>query len=97
MSGEPLVRNRYGAILGVDYRRTELAPIGVQVPGRIPARAVMPGDTIEVDGARYVVQATRDDNGGRRLITESEAGAPVVFERRGEDVVHVVEVGAFDR
>lgn len=97
MTGEPLVRNRHGAVLGIDYRRTELAPVGVRVPGRIPARAVMPGDTVQIDGGRYVVQATRDDDGGRRLVTESVEGAPVVFERRGEDVVHVVEVGAFDR
>lgn len=90
----PLIRNEHGAVLGADWRRTELSPI--KVPGRIAARAVMPGDTIEVGGERYVVLSKPNSDEAVILMTRSLADAPVVFERRGEDVVYVVAVGAFD-
>jgi len=91
----PLVRTRFGAVLGIDYRRTDLSP--VTVPGQVRAQHVMPGDTILVGEDRYVVHAVRNADGDRRIITESAGGAPVVFEWRAEGLVDVVAVGAFDR
>jgi hypothetical protein len=92
----PLVRNEHGAVLGVDFRRTELAK--VQAPGRMLARHVMPGDTILAAGQEVVVHTLRPVVGdGRYVLARTAGGCEIVLELAGTDMVDVVAVGAFDR
>ena len=94
----PLVRDEHGAILGVDWRRTPLAVAGVAVPGAVPARAVMPGDTLRWNGEDVLV-LTRRANGAPGMIylgVRTASGAEIVLERRLSEVMDVIGVGAFD-
>lgn len=93
----PLVRTPDGAVLGIDFRRTELAPADVRVPGLVPVQVVMPGDTVMAQGSRVVVHTKGESNGNVVLSCRSARGASVVIVRPGSDLVRVVEVGAFDR
>jgi len=93
----PLVRDRSGAILGIDFRRTDLSP--VVVPGRVRAQHVMPGDTVRLAGADVVV-VTKRAHGTPGVVyvgVVSAGGAEVVHELRQSEPVEVVAVGAFDR
>ncbi len=94
----PLVRNRHGAILGVDWRRVPgMAGEGLAVPGTVPAYAVMPGDRIRLDGDLVTVLSVRPSRVDvLHLVVLTDAGAEVVLERSRGDRVEVVEVGAFD-
>lgn len=93
----PVVRTPEGAILGMDFRRTNLAAPEFRVPGRVPARVVMPGDTLVAQGSRVVVQAKGEHNGNVVLSCLSAAGAPIVVVRPMEMLTRVVAVGAFDQ
>ena len=95
----PVVRDEHGAILGADYRQTDLAPEGVRVPGRVSARVVMPGDTIRVEWteADQIVHRVVKDDDVVRLIAGEHAGDLHVFVRSLDDLVDVVAVGAFER
>lgn len=88
----PLVRNEHGAILGIDFRRTDLSPI--QVPGLVSAQHVMPGDTIARSEGEYVVLSLIAGINCRHAVTRSAGGAEVTFSLGG--LVDVVAVGAFD-
>jgi len=92
----PVVRDEHGAILGADYRQTELAPEGVRVPGRVPARVVFPGDRVTIAGIEAVVRRVHKGD-VVRLITRTDKGGQIVFERRPDEIVHVSGVGAFER
>ena len=93
----PLVRDRDGAILGIDFRRTELSPI--QVPGVIEAKQVMLGDEIrahDVEGVVYTKRSHGTD-GTVYLGVMTSAGAEILLELRSSERVRVTAVGAFDR
>lgn len=95
-----VVRDEHGAILGIDFRQSPLADPSVKVPGRIPVHAVMPGDRVQMDGQAVTVLRIR---GGAvpadrvHIITRTDDGAEVVFERAPHVQVDVVAVGVFDR
>lgn len=90
------MRDEHGAILGVDWRRVEGAT-GVQVPGLIESVYVMPGDRVMVQGSPVTVHKTVTQTHVVRVHCKSDGGAPVVLELGLFDLVHVVEVGAFDK
>lgn len=92
----PLVRTPDGAILGIDFRRTDLSPI--QVPGRVAAQHVMLGDTIRFQGDDVVVHTKRahGEPGVVYIGVRNASGAELVLERRASETVDVVAVGAFD-
>lgn len=96
MSGvqAPMVRNEHGAILGVDYRRTDLSP--VQVPGRVAVEAVMPGDTVRFGRDALVVLSKASHGPVMHLRTRTVGGAEVVAEFAAGSYVEVTAVGAFD-
>lgn len=92
----PMVRTPDGAVLGVDYRRTDLSP--VTVPGVVKAQHVYQGDTVRLGGAEVVV-VSRRRNGAPGVVylgVRTAGGAEVVHELRDSERVHVVAVGAFD-
>ncbi|MGX5770798.1 hypothetical protein ACWKWN_08610 [Microbacterium trichothecenolyticum] len=95
----PLVRDRHGAILGVDWRRVPgMAAAGVVVPGAVPVSAVEPGDVVQVRGLRGTVQAKPRESrmpGVMHLTVQTVAGCEVVLEMHRDDLVHVVEAGVF--
>ena len=92
-----LVRNADGAIVGVDWRRVE-GMTDVKVPGRVPARLVMVGDTILVGDERMVVVTTRANGvpGKVYVGVRTPGGAEVVHELAASEQVRVVAVGAFE-
>lgn len=94
----PLVRNEHGAILGIDWRRVPGAADAV-VPGMIPAKHVMPGDTVRMFGVDVVVATTRAHGipGHVYIGILTAGGASVVHELLASEPVRVVGVGAFDR
>jgi hypothetical protein len=92
----PLVRDEQGAILGVDWRRVKGAS-GAQVPGFIESVYVMPGDRVMVQGSTVTVHRTVTQAHAVRLHCKSDGGALIVLELGLFDLVHVVEVGAFDK
>ncbi|WP_137843824.1 hypothetical protein [Microbacterium sp. 2FI] len=87
-----LVRTPDGAILGIDWRREQ----GL-VPGRVAAQNVMPGDTLVAQGTRVVVHRIGKYNGNAIIQAKSAGGADFAIARPLEQLVRVVEVGAFDR
>lgn len=91
----PLVRNQHGAVLGVDWRQTELSD--VQVPGLVPASAVMPGDTVAIAGVSGVVLSNRKHGtpGCVYVVVRTAGGAEIVHELRTVERVRVLAVGAF--
>jgi hypothetical protein len=94
----PLVYGSHGEVLGVDYRRTALVPDELRVPGIVPARAVMPGDTVLVRGGerRVVVRVEAlAESASRRLHLLDSEDRPVV-ELLDAQMVSVVEVGFFE-
>ncbi|MFF2631994.1 hypothetical protein ACFVR6_03835 [Microbacterium sp. NPDC058021] len=93
---EPVVRNEHGAILGIDFRRTGLVPIGLRVPGQVPARVVFPGDRVSIAGVEAVVHQVQKGD-VVRLFTRTDKGGQIVFERAAGELVHVSGVGAFER
>lgn len=100
LAGTPLVRTEDGAILGPDYRRIPgFAKLDAVVPGRVAASAVMPGDTVRIDGADVLVITTRGHGRPDTVYigTRTEQAAEIVYEFRTSERVHVVAVGAFDR
>lgn len=92
----PLVRDEHGAILGVDWRRIE-GVTGAKVPGFVESVYVMPGDRVMCQGSPVTVHRTVTQTHVVRLVCKSDGGAPVVLELGLFDLVHVVEVGAFDK
>lgn len=90
----PMVRNEHGAILGVDYRRTELSP--VQVPGRISVETVMPGDTVRFGRDARVVLSKAAHGPVMHLRSRTAGGAEIVEEFAAGSYVEVTAVGAFD-
>lgn len=95
---EPVVRNEYGAILGIDFRQTPLTPEGLRVPGQVPARAVFPGDVIRagtLDADLVVHRVTKDE--GVRVVARTREGLPVDLVFSLDLLVDVVAVGAFER
>lgn len=96
----PLVRDQRGAVLGVDWRRVPgMVSEGLAVPGTVPAKHVMPGDTIRMHGVDVVVATTRAHGipGHVYLGILSAGGASVVHELLASEPVRVVAAGAFDR
>lgn len=90
----PMVRNEHGAILGVDYRRTDMSP--VEVPGRIAVESVMPGDTVRFGREQLVVLSKSAAPGVSWLRARTEGGAEIVKEYAAGSYVEVTAVGAFD-
>lgn len=92
----PLVRDEHGAILGVDWRRVD-GTTGATVPGYIESVYVMPGDRVMCQGSPITVHRAVTQTHAVRLHCKSDGGAPIVLELGLFDLVHVVEVGAFDK
>ncbi|MFK4760333.1 hypothetical protein ACI3KS_05295 [Microbacterium sp. ZW T5_45] len=92
----PLVRNQYGAILGIDWRRVPGAALG-PVPGRIDVRDVMPGDRVRLGGQLVVVLKVVGSRSAKALhvITRTDGGAEIVHEAVIGEQIDVVEVGVF--
>ena len=90
----PMVRNEHGAVLGIDWRRTDLSPI--TVPGRVAVEVVMPGDTVRFHRVLRVVLSKRAHGGRVFLRTRTEEGAEIVHEFTAGSYVEVTAVGAFD-
>lgn len=96
----PMVRTETGAVLGPDYRRIPgFARPETNVPGPIPAAAVMPGDTVRLLAQDVVVLSSVAEGSPRtvRIVTRNAHGAEMGHEFAETDRVHVVGVGAFDR
>ncbi|QYF98486.1 hypothetical protein [Microbacterium sp. PAMC21962] len=96
MSGveAPMVRNEHRAILGVDYRRTDMSP--VTVPGWIAVEAVMPGDTVRFGRDELVVLSKLSRGAVMHLRARTTGGAEIVHEHAAGSYVEVTAVGAFD-
>lgn len=94
----PLVRNEYGAVLGIDWRWVPGTALG-PVPGRIDVRDVMPGDRVELGGEVVTVLKVVGQRSASALhvITRTDKGAEIVHEAVVTEQVDVVSVGAFDR
>lgn len=92
----PLVYTEDGAVLGPDFRRSELST--VDVPGWVRADQVYPGDTALLGGSEVLVVSTRHHGapGTVYLFTRTVGGAEVVHEIRESEYVHVTAVGAFE-
>jgi hypothetical protein len=98
--GTPMVRTESGSILGPDYRRIPgFARPETNVPGPVPASAVMPGDTVRLYGQDVLVLSSVAEGTPRmvRIVTRNEHGAETVHEFADAERVRVVAVGAFDR
>lgn len=95
--GVPLARTKDGAILGVDQRRMR-----GMIPGRVPARFLLPGDRVFVSpGVETVVQELPRPSSvfadAVHVLTHTDGGAPVQIERVRDEPVMVLAAGAFDR
>ncbi len=90
----PLVRDEHGAILGIDYRRTDLSPINA--PGTLSVEAVMPGDTIRVGRVEEVVLSKAGHVGSMGVRCRTAAGVVVEHEYTSGTYLEVIAVGAFD-
>lgn len=93
----PLVRNQFGAVLGIDWRRVPGTAL-CTVPGRIDVRDVMPGDRVELGGQVVTVLRVAGARSASALhvITRTDGGAEIVHEAVIGEQVNVVSVGAFD-
>ncbi|GAA4762353.1 hypothetical protein [Microbacterium gilvum] len=67
------------------------------IPGAVPAGRLVPGDVVEAEEQQLAVVAVRTDRDVVRLITWTQGGAEVVLERGIDQLVDVVETGAFRR
>ncbi|AXA95424.1 hypothetical protein [Microbacterium sp. PM5] len=90
----PLVRDEHGAILGIDYRRSDLSPI--TAPGTLAVESVMPGDTIRVGRAEEVVLSKAGHVGSMGVRCRTGAGVVVEHEYVSGTYLEVTAVGAFD-
>lgn len=91
----PVVRNRDGAVIGIDWRR-----IGGMIPGRMEARHLCPGDRFDAAGVTVTVESLPTGSvlpGMVHIQATTDGGAPISVERGLRETVFVKSAGAFDR
>lgn len=98
MTGEAVIRNEQGAILGADYRQNgALNKTGEpMVPGVVRADQVFSGDTIVMGEALLTVLGRTPGVTRSWIRTRTKAGAEVIWEWANDRPVIVVDVGAFE-
>lgn len=94
----PLARTEDGAVLGPDYRRVP-GMSKYAVPGFVPAEFVMPGDRVTLGVESFlvlrVIPIANTDK--VELVTRTWRGAEIAVERQRDQLVQVIDAGAFDR